>query len=202
MKNALNTRALVCFVWLLLVAAGFGVIIRHQTTVGTTGAVPKEWPVSTDIPRATNCPSLIMFAHPRCPCTRASLEELNRILAHLRNRVAVHVVFFQPSSAGTDWLHSGSWKTAASLPGVCVAADVDGKNARLFGAQTSGHVLLYDRNGKLIFDGGITGSRGHSGANPGASAVCTLLAGEPFSTSNTKVYGCSLLTPCDNSEKP
>ena len=36
-----------------------------------------------------------------------------------------------------------------------------------FGAETSGQTLLYDRDGRLLFSGGTTGSRGHDGDNAG-----------------------------------
>ena len=70
-----------------------------------------------------------------------------------------------------------------------------------FGAETSGYVLLYDTHGKLLFKGGITGSRGHAGDNAGESAIVALLEGEKPVLTRTKVYGCSLLNECAATER-
>ncbi len=141
--------------------------------------------------------TLLMFVHPQCPCTRASIEELNRLLARTEARVTARVLFFKPSGFPADWTRTGLWRSTAAIPGVTVVEDVDGAQARLFGAETSGYVLLYDTQGQLEFKGGITGSRGHAGDNAGENAVCSLLAGKTASLKQTQVYGCSLLGKCE-----
>ncbi len=71
-----------------------------------------------------------------------------------------------------------------------------GQEAKLFGAKTSGDVLLFGANGKLIFAGGITASRGHEGDNPGADAMLKALGesrrNKVTTTTATPVFGCSL----------
>jgi hypothetical protein len=73
---------------------------------------------------------------------------------------------------------------------------VAGQEAKLFGAKTSGDVLLFGANGKLIFAGGITASRGHEGDNPGADAMLKALGesrrNKVSTTTATPVFGCSL----------
>lgn len=138
-----------------------------------------------------------MFAHPQCPCTRASIEELNRLLSRVGGRVHADVLFYLPHSFSPDWAKSTLWRNASALPGVTVQMDVDGAEARLFGAETSGDVLLYDKDGRLLFKGGITGSRGHEGDNVGVDAVAALCQGLKVATNETPVYGCSLVGDCD-----
>lgn len=58
------------------------------------------------------------------------------------------------------------WKIS-ELPGAGLVWDDGGLEAKRFGATTSGTVLLYDSEGKLLFQGGVTGSRGHEGDNYG-----------------------------------
>jgi hypothetical protein len=188
-----------CAIWLLLVGAGFAVILNYQNTAGAAGRIPRQWPAKAAVALASGQDTLLMFAHPRCPCTRASMEELNRLMAHANGKIAVHVFFFKPNTYSNDWAQSDTWWSAAAIPGVTVQEDVDGKEARLFGAETSGYVLLYDRTGKLLFHGGITGSRGHAGDNPGEEALLALSAGRDAATKQTPVFGCSLLGEC---EKP
>ena len=73
--------------------------------------------------------------------------------------------------------------------------DGDGREARLFQAVTSGQTILYDSHGRLLFSGGITASRGHSGDNAGRSAIVSLVNAEVPDRTETLVFGCPLFTP-------
>jgi hypothetical protein len=75
---------------------------------------------------------------------------------------------------------------------VSVVRDDDGVEARAFGAATSGQTLLYDRNGRQQFSGGITGSRAHQGDNAGRQSLLALLNGGHNVRTGTNVYGCPL----------
>jgi hypothetical protein len=140
---------------------------------------------------------MVMFLHPYCPCSRASLEELNRLLVQCRGTLSAHVLFVRPKGVSDDWAKTGLCKVAASIPGVQVGFDPNGDEANRFGAESSGCVVLYSPKGELLFSGGITGSRSHVGENPGEDAVIALANGEPAALNHTHVYGCTLL---DNSE--
>jgi hypothetical protein len=72
--------------------------------------------------------------------------------------------------------------------------DADGSEARRFGAETSGHTLLFDPNGSLLFSGGITASRGHAGRNAGESAIIAAVNGKRTDRTGTPVFGCSLIS--------
>src|SRR5882724_1733252 len=124
-----------------------------------------------------------MFAHPRCPCTRATLGELELVMARCEGLLNAHVVFIRPDSTTEDWPRTGLWRRAAAIRGVTVHSDDAGLEARRFGVETSGHTLLYDRRGHLLFQGGITAARGHSGDNPGRSALVALLLHHPVGSS-------------------
>ena len=93
------------------------------------------------------------------------------------------------------------WHSAAAIPNVTVVRDDDGLEARRFGAATSGQSLLYDVNGRLLFSGGITGSRGHSGDNAGRTAMLALLQHAPPGRDSAFVFGCSLFAS-DNQFQP
>ena len=71
--------------------------------------------------------------------------------------------------------------------------DRDGPVARAFGASTSGQTLLYDAAARLVFNGGITAARGHSGSNDGRDALVALLNAAVPRRRTTPVFGCSLL---------
>jgi hypothetical protein len=190
-------RVVFAVLWLLAAGAGFALILNYQNTGGRVGVTPEQWPSGAQIALDSKHDTLVMFVHPRCPCTRASVEELNRLLAQRSGQVVAHVFFFKPKDFSTNWMQTDLWRSAMAIPGVAVHEDSDGAEARLFGAETSGYVLLYDPHGQLQFNGGITGGRGHAGDNAGENAVSSLLAGQAVSSRQTQVYGCSLLGKCD-----
>lgn len=167
-------------------------VLNYENASGSAGRAPSQWISGTSLPLDPARNTLIMFAHPQCPCTRASLGELNRLLAQSGGHIAAHVLFFQPTNYSADWTHTELWRTAAAMPGVTVQDDVDDALARKFGAETSGYVLFYSPQGQLLFRGGITGSRGHAGDNAGESAIISLALGKPAAVTQTPVYGCSL----------
>ncbi len=181
--------------WFALLGGGSALLARYESTAGPAGPAPAEWPEASPLRRAPGMATLVMVAHPQCPCTRASIEELAALLAEGAGRVTAHVVFLQPENGGADWTQGASWQAAAALPGVTVSADAAGAEAGRFGGETSGDVLLYDARGRLIFHGGITAARGRAGANAGRSTLTDLLAGHPTLRTRTPVFGCPLTTP-------
>jgi hypothetical protein len=178
--------------WLAALAFGGRTLFRYETTPGTVGTVASSWPSVSIVPRQADKPTLLMFAHPHCPCTRASIGELAQIMAHALGKVNAYVLFVKPPNAAADWDDTDLRSTAAAIPGVTVVTDDNGKEAARFGAETSGHTLVFDRNGHLIFTGGITASRGHAGDNAGESSVLAALNQQAIDRARTPVFGCSL----------
>jgi hypothetical protein len=200
-RKLLQFRLIFCLFWLLSAVAGFGVLAKYQSTKGSVGKTPYGWPQGAQVALDKTRDTLIMFAHPQCPCTRASIEELNRLMAKSHGQLTAKVYFFRPHDSQSDWMKTDLCRTAASIPGVSVLEDVDGAQAQLFGAETSGYVLLYDTRAQLLFSGGITESRGHAGDNAGENTIVSLASGEEVSLKQTAVYGCSLLSDCQTSQK-
>src|SRR6185437_2675834 len=135
-------------------------------------------------------PQLIMFAHPKCPCTQASLGELEALAAQANGKFEATVSFYEPDSKADTWQNTANFNSASSIPGVRVVFDKNGQLANQFGAQTSGHTVLYSASGKLLFSGGITGSRGHLGDNAGFESVLKLINVAGASPVRTKAFGC------------
>ncbi|EDY18156.1 conserved hypothetical protein [Chthoniobacter flavus Ellin428] len=168
---------------------------RYEHTAGATGRTPQNWPTDSTVALDHFHATLLMFAHPKCPCTRASLEELNRLLTHCQGQVTTHILFFTPEDAATDWTQTGLWQSARAIPGLRVEADLGGRQAARFGAETSGYVVLYDPRGELLFHGGVTAARGHAGDNTGETAIAALLGARQAETERTPVFGCTLQNP-------
>lgn len=185
--------ALLGVTWIAAVAFGLRVLLRYESTPGRIGAVGANWPATSAIPRTGPNPTLVMLAHPHCPCTRASIGELAQIMADTHGKLDAYVLFTKPSGTGADWEETELRRSAAEIPGVRVVTDADGSEARRFGAETSGHTLLFDRDGALLFSGGITASRGHAGGNAGESAIIASVNGKQSDRARTPVFGCSLV---------
>jgi hypothetical protein len=195
LRTNLKRRVVTLFfglAWLAAVAYGGRALFRYETQPGRVGNAPRIWPADSTLTRTVDQPTLVIFAHPRCPCTTATIEELNQIMARVNGRVRAYVVFYQPRGAGADWKNTSLQRKAADIPGIEVESDVDGVEAARFGAETSGHTLLYDGNGKLLFSGGITASRGHVGDNAGARAILSLVNERVARQTSTLTFGCSL----------
>ena len=184
--------ALLGSAWIISVALGLGILFNYGTTPGQIGVVPAAWPSVSKIGRSNDRPTLVMLAHPRCPCTRASIGELAQIMARVQGRMDAYVLFFKPRQSGAEWEETALRAGTAAIPEVKVLSDVDGVEARRFGAETSGHTLLFDRDGGLLFSGGITQSRGHAGENAGERAIVSMVNNQPAARTGTFVFGCAL----------
>jgi glyoxylase-like metal-dependent hydrolase (beta-lactamase superfamily II) len=177
--------------WMTALALGARALLHYETTPGSAGTVGNKWPAASTIQRAGDKPTLVMLAHPHCPCSAASVAELAEIMAHSAGRVNAYVLFLKPAGAGEDWDDTALRRTAANIPGVKVLTDDGGTEAARFGAETSGHTLVFDEKGTLLFSGGITASRGHIGTNPGSDAALAAAKGETIARDHTPVFGCS-----------
>ena len=180
-------------IWIAVIGAGLRTLMSYESAPGAVGVVHSAWPQTSKIPAPRERDVLVVVAHPHCSCTDASMEELAKIMAHVQGKVSAYVLFLKPKEASSAWDDTGLRRSAEKIPGVTVLSDVDGVEARRFGAETSGHVFLYGRNGRLLFNGGITQSRGHSGDNSGESAIIALVNDHRADRANTFVFGCSLV---------
>ena len=187
--------AAIGLVWLAAAGAGLVKLWAYATTPGAPATASVQWPDTTALRRATDRPTLVVFLHPQCPCSRATVGELARLAALVRDRVLVHVLMYRPADAAPRWERTDLWDAAAVIPGVVVSADQDANEAAVFGAFVSGQALLYDRAGGLVFSGGITFARGHAGDNAGRSAIQSLVLHGVASSRRAPVFGCFLRVP-------
>jgi hypothetical protein len=176
--------------WFVAVASSFVVLAKYKATPGLAGPGADLWPSASEA--RTSTARLIMFAHPECPCTRASLAELRRIVQSAGAKLRVEVVFMMPDDAPPSWRKSDIVDSARSIPNTEVRFDEDGSEAKRFGAATSGDVSLYARDGRRLFHGGITASRGHEGDNAGARSILAALESDDAAPTSANVFGCEL----------
>jgi hypothetical protein len=180
-------------VWLSIAVCGVFYLARYENTPADKDLsypliFPRESRIESDARRAT----LIFFAHPKCPCTRASIRELSRLMSDVNGNLQAYVVFSKPKDESEEWTETDLRASAEAIPNVHVLIDEDERETKIFNAQTSGLTLLYDHNGNLRFDGGITASRGHEGDNAGSRAIFEIITEDTLKTAETAVFGCPL----------
>jgi len=181
------------FLWLIAIGIGVHTLMAYKGTSGESGEQLQKWPQNSPIGLPSDKPLLVMFAHPRCPCTKASIGELEMLVAQAKDEFKAIVVFHEPSGLlpSSD---SASVKQARANQNIRVLIDETGLLAKQFGAETSGHTVVYNPAGKLLFAGGITGSRGHLGENAGSTAALSSIrdSNGALSARITKVFGCEI----------
>jgi len=180
-------------VWLLVAISGGVYLTRYENTPGDPNVgYPSTFPAASQLKRDGSLPTLIFFAHPKCPCTRASLHELARLMTDIDGKVRAYVVFIKPKDETDEWVMTDLRDIAESIPNLQIVTDQDERETEIFNAQTSSLTLLYDRAGNLRFDGGITASRGHEGDNAGRSSLYQIVMEDANQNAETPVYGCPL----------
>lgn len=187
-------QTLAAVAWLLVVGGVLAAMLHSAGIPGVPARPGAHWPVDSGLKRSGRLPALVVFLHPRCPCSSATLEELNRLLARTEGQVETQIVFAYPELGEPGGQPAPLLSQARSLPGVTVTMDAALRETTRFGVMTSGTVLLYGPTGRRLFDGGITIARGHAGDNDFAAALTALIRGRQTRSTTTPVFGCSLGT--------
>lgn len=183
--------------WIAATVAGLVWLMSYDNRAGLAAAAPVAWPAESHITRDPSGPTLVLLAHPRCDCTRASLNELAELMARAPVHPRAFVVFIKPGRVADEWERTALWTLASRIPGVSVLRDDSGAEASRFGAATSGQTLLYDKSGTLVFSGGVTAARGKEGSSVGTVNILALLGGHAATAETSPVFGCSLFGPAD-----
>jgi len=194
------TKILLSAFAFLAVVAGWTLLFRFSSTPGAQLAAPEVWPsgiASAALPRPGSGPAstLLVFVHPQCSCTHATLAQLDRILERARNeshaQVRVALVVYASAALPVEPFASASLLTAPAT----VVSDPGGHLARRFGASTSGEIVLYSSNGRLLFQGGVTPERDHAGDSLGGDALRDALTRGTPQSKHFSVFGCTIFLP-------
>lgn len=185
------TRMLVALLWGVGIVGCLYKVTAYSYTSAPALPQANQWPTGTTVSLATDRPTVLVTLHPRCVCSRATLEELGRSLAQISSPINLQILIYEVREA-MPATQNDLTDQARSIPGASVRIDREGNEARRFGMSVSGHVALYASDGRLLFSGGITSSRGHVGDNAGRAALVALLSKRPPVTTKTPVFGCPI----------
>lgn len=184
--------------WIGMIVIGTAISATYDSKPGDQGFTPAFAVSKHDVEQAKLSKTkshIIMFVHPKCPCSRASMSELRKLMENFPDLKAT-VFFYKPAEAMSGWEQTELWKMASSIKNITIKIDIDGQKAKSYRIVTSGEVLLYDASERLVFSGGITGTRGHVGENDGEGTLEKILNKE-YNTATRKfsapVFGCRIL---------
>jgi len=191
---------LAALIWAGTVGAMYQSIRRFETTAGRGAEAPAAWPASSRIVPARDRWTLVMLIHPHCSCSRASLQELERIVEMSGPSLETYVLVYRPSEFRAGWENTDVVDAASRVQRAHVVMDTNGQEARRFGAFTSGQTFLFDRDGRRRFSGGITSLRGHAGVNRGSMDVVDIVRSKVPQGAHP-VFGCAIRTSATESEQ-
>jgi len=189
--NRLAAAALVF--WAVAVVTGFGMLWRYKATAATQADEPPlSWPSASALARTPGRPTLVLFVHPHCGCSQATVTELARLLGRVRGPLDVRVAVVRPVGVEAGWDDTALVGRAEAIPGVTVVRDADGIEAARFAGHASGFTVVYGADGRRLFAGGLTSSRGHEGESFGSRRIVSLLETGLADRGDAPTFGCAL----------
>lgn len=184
--------SLIGAVWIGAAILGWASLFQHTYQPATTAADPvTQWP-DASLPASSDRYQIVIFAHPCCPCTRATLNKFDESLTRLPSNTSIQVIFTTVGLIPSAVAESPTVAFARQLKGVDVQFDETGDIARRFHATVSGEVFAFDRQGRRLFHGGVTAGRGHQGDSVGQQQLERLVCGESREAYSAPVFGCTL----------
>ena len=182
--------------WISAIAVGTFALWQYDSEPGPAGhrnpTLASQARSELDEP---NRFKICVFLHPRCPCSVATVRELERMLSLIAKPIDVHAYLYCPRSETESWTKVGAGEVVRKIPGMNVTIDWDADLARQLGVETSGHLLVYSPSSELGFTGGITTSRGHEGDSAGKLHILSIINnGVKTGVLDEPVYGCPLFS--------
>lgn len=179
-------------VWAAVLLVGGYVFTGYSLVSLTENNSVSTWPTDSILAVGDGEFHAVLFVHPKCVCSRATFAELDRVLIRAESAVRISCVFYCPADQPVNWVHDQLWDLAGKLENCSRMIDSDGKEARRFGVQVSGHIMLFNRSNEQVFSGGITSSRGHAGDNLGGKLLTAFLNHKNPSGIQPPPFGCRL----------
>lgn len=183
--------------WALMVSLCFIGLMQYKAEPGTQSQPPKVAPTANE-PHSSLNNQLLVFLHPQCACSFATLNELKRLM-HSINDTPTLTIYFADIMPIAELKTHGLWELATSISSAHVTIDTDNQRIDTFDQHVSGNILFYNRDGQLAFNGGITSSRGHEGDSQGKLKLMAILNQESPAYASSETYGCRLKEEVNNS---
>ena len=183
------------FILIGIIVSGSVKILDYSNRPGESGDVPERILKLNELENALSpsAPTLLLFLHPHCPCTKATIKNLDSVLNTSPDTVNFYAVAFCPLDETEQWVQSPIMNTLIEDLDAKVIIDHGSEISSAFGIKCSGHILLYSDRGELQFDGGITSSRGHEGYCLPQNDLQKILSNDAEQPVHWPVFGCPLV---------
>lgn len=182
--------------WFVLIVLGMGWLALYSRTSADdlvyAASLPEIGSPQGSVVAQSENLTVLCFLHPKCPCSVATLNELKTILAEANREATLY--FYTPTELKReDWLNTKLVSEARQSPRFHIESDPDGRVADQYKVSTSGTVLMYGTNGKLLFGGGITSARGHTGpCDAGEALRARIVQPQAEAAYTYPAFGCAL----------
>lgn len=194
----------------LLVAALFAAVTAGRVSAAVEVGKPAPDFSLTDIHGKTHQLSdykgkvvVLEWNNPGCPVVQRHYNSGNmqstQKVASADGAVWLQINTSAPGAQGKDQI--SSWLTKTGATSTAYLQDTTGKIGRLYGAQTTPHLYIVNKDGTLAYQGAIddnpnaTQRETMTSHNYVKAALASIKAGKPVEKSATKAYGCAVKYP-------
>jgi peroxiredoxin len=140
-------------------------------------------------------PVVLEWINPNCPFSRGHSEKKTMASTATKHTEAVWLGINSTNASHKDFLSPEKHKAFNEANGVTydVLFDTSGDVGRSYGAKTTPHMIVVDKDGRVAYNGAIdAGAMSGGKDNYVDAALVALAAGKTPDPSTTKPYGCSV----------
>lgn len=137
---------------------------------------------------------VIEWLCPHCPVSRGKVDTMVKLSNEYQGK---GIVWIGIDSSNKDHAYyttddeKHTYATEHKIP-YPILTDADGKVGKAYGAKTTPHMFIIDKEGILVYNGGIDDNMKSPTVNYVSQALDALLDGSQVPVSETKPYGCSV----------
>src|SRR4051812_23804728 len=128
------TWLLACIGWCGLAAFGYAILLRYSFANGNASPAPRIIPSSLAASSPPGRPQLFVALHPRCPCSRATVRELAKILTRTAFTAQTTVLMYRPEKETDSWMEGPLLRECRRM-NCQIRADPKGALAASLGTQ-------------------------------------------------------------------
>jgi peroxiredoxin len=138
---------------------------------------------------------VLEWANPNCPFSRGHAERKTMVSTAARHPDVVWLAINSTNPSHSDHLEPAAYKSFLARHSITypVLLDPTGATGHAYGARTTPHMFVIDKDGKLAYQGAIDDDpRGQPSVNYVDAALTALASGKNPEPAVTRPYGCSV----------
>ena len=102
-------------VWLGLVLVGLWKINQYSNTPGESARASQRLPSISGVAVSSGLATLVLFLHPKCGCSKATLGELAQLVPKISAKSKVNIVFLKPDGFTDADVRGSLWAEANEI---------------------------------------------------------------------------------------